>query len=58
MSDKVLGWLIPAITAILILALLFAVMAWQDDRCQAKGGHLIRVDRSSICVSPDGRVIE
>lgn len=58
MSTNVKYWTAMAAVFAALIAALWAIHAWQDDRCQAKGGHLVAADRSWICVSSDGRVIE
>lgn len=50
------AWPIYAIVAV-IVAMLWACVL-DTRRCEAAGGHLHSVYKSTICVSSDGRIIE
>jgi hypothetical protein len=54
--------LLPFVPGLIVIALcvagLYAIYAHDKDRCEAKGGHLVAVYKSWICVSADGRVLE
>ena len=62
MKDKLL-WLgivfLPSILLLtLALAWTFAVQTDYERRCFDAGGHLYEPERSNLCLTADGRVIE
>lgn len=58
MADRLKTWALMALVIVLAALVYFGVHAHLDDQCQRKGGHLVAADRSWLCVTTDGRVIE
>lgn len=53
-----LRW-VPAITLLLAaIALFWALTAWHHHKCQEAGGHRQNLQRTSICVTDDGRILD
>lgn len=42
----------------LIIVGALALSAADERACEARGGHIVSVYKGSLCVSPDGRIIE
>lgn len=49
---------LAAAVAVLILAVWFAMDVWASGRCARVDARVKYIDRSWVCVTADGRIIE